>query len=680
MKAASSNDRTDFILYDAIQGARSHPVCFVEYLNDSGAWVELEDLTGCTVSKDSQDRRYGSFSLLPATTQVSMSINNHAEKYSPGKGGLFDGALIRNRPIRVWMGYNLQEAVSKTLSLNVTTYQHQLYHTQIIGNSVYNSAVNSGGSAALTGITFLEYGDILYGGAVYQYEGYYLTDPIDTRTNPTEILQTLSVTSDTNKIRVYYRTANSTTGLALESFAFVAVTANGTSTINFPDSTKRYIQFAFVWGTGTWSSTSGYITGLVLNYTDTAEYFQQGEFLLDDPTFSSSFGKAEVSVSARDYLKRAYETEVSMPAISGQDVSQILRWACDRAAIPYTSTTLPLVGYAVSVAAGNNWKSTKARDVLDECLSYLAGYVDSNYRLKINDDGDLELFLKPDTATSADWVADYRTSLLGMTKGYSANNLLQRITVLSADQTTDEETTLGSATYTSTGAKTISWAGGAHYTRLDLEWNATSGGYITIQHVNPTSIEFTVFGTDVDVDVVVYGCKESGSAYYGEALSASNHCITSAGQIDTGMQIRNGFTHKLTNRLIGTNAIALAIAENLIDEFGARLFELTCDIPGHPMLEVSDKVMVFEKYTNSSTIFVANAISLAFSANGASFKTSLKLIDYGFTLQSLIYDLNGLAEGAGDLDHDVGYLYDQDLGYVASDTTDYTSLKEVQFT
>lgn len=681
MKQASTAERTDAILYDVIQGSRQHPVCVVEYEDDNGVWQQFDDILSVNINKNGQDSRYGSFSFLPEINEIQLSFDNAGEKYSPGRGGSFDGILIRNRKVRASLGYALQDAVSKSLSLNVTDYQHQLYHTQIISSSVFNSNTNTGGAPSLTGITWSTYDSYLYDATTYEAEGYYLTDPIDTYSNRVEVLQTLSVTSDTNKIKCYYRHANTLAAIALEAFVLAGTTVNGTTAINFPDTEDRYIQFAFVWETGVWSDTTGYITGLAINYTDTAEYFSQGEFLLDDPTFSSSTGAYTASVSGRDYMKRAFETKVSLPTITSQDIVTVIRWACDRAQIPYTNTTLPLLSELVTVSDADNFKDTSARDIIDQCLGYIVGVVDNNYRLVVNDDGNLELVLKPDTATSADYVMDYRSNIFSLSKGYTSNNLLQRMTIMQKDHTVGAETQLDTDTFTTAGSKTLSWASESIYKRLVIEYNASSAdATVTVTAVTNTSITLTVAGTTLDIDVTAYGdALNATPPPCGEWLVNNNHVISKAKQFTTGLQLRNGFTNKITNVFVPDDATAATIASVYGDEFGDRRFELSVAGVGNPLLEINDKVMIFEHYTNSSSIFIMTGISHSFQANGAEYKSSFKFVDFGFTLAQLIWDLNGLQEGAGDLDWDMGYLLDQDMGFVFEDANDYSSTKEVQF-
>jgi hypothetical protein len=380
-------------------------------------------------------------------------------------------------------------------------------------------------------------------------------------------------------------------------------------------------------------------------------------------------------------MKRAFETKVSMPSITSEDIVTVIRWACDRAQIPYTSLTLPLLGELVTVADADNFKDTSARDIIDQCIGYIVGVVDNNYRLVVNDDGYLELILKPDTATSADYVMDYRSNIFSLSKGYTSNNLLQRMTIMQKDHTVSAETQLDTDTFATAGSKTLSWASGSIYKRLVIEYNASSDdATVTVTAVTNTSITLTVAGTTLDIDVTAYGdALNSTPPPCGEWLVNNNHVISKAKQFTTGLQLRNGFTNKITNVFIPDDATAATIASVYGDEFGNKLFELSVNGVGNPLLEINDKVMVFEKYTNSSSIFIMTGISHSFQANGAEFKSSFKFTDFGFTLANLIWDLNGLVPGAGDLDWDVGYLWDQDLGYVSSDATDYSGTKEVQF-
>lgn len=683
MKDASTAERTDFILYDVIQGPRQHPVATVEYLSDAGVWTEFDDILSISLNKNAQDNRYGSFSLLPETSEISLSFDNASEKYSPGRGGDFDGILIRNRKVRVNLGYNLQESVSKSLTLNVSDYQNQLYHTKIESGQVLDDITSAAFAPSLTGFTFNTYGSGAYGSDTYEVRGYYLMDAVDLHANRVEVLTYLEVYSGSANQRVYYRTGNTPTDLAAQPFVDLGATAVGWKTFNFTDTRDRYIQVAVAFVSGNWSDSANYISSVVIHYTDTAEYFSQGEFLLDDPSFSSSFGSIQASVSGRDYFKRAFETKVSMPAISAVDMGSVIRQVCDRALIPYTTTTIPLIGTSVSVDAANNFKDVSARDILDQCIAFLAGYVNGGYRLIINDDGYLELIIKPDTATSADYVMDYRTNVFSMSKGYTQNNLLQRMTVMEKDHTVDEEVLLDSDAYNTIGSKSLSWSPyPSIYKRVYITWGSSSAdATFAITSLDNEGITFTLSGTTIDATVYIYGCKlQSSPPSTGEWIVDVNHVSTTKALETAGYNRRDGFTHKLTNVFCDTSAKAATIAEYFGSEYGNRRFELSVSGPGNPLLEINDKVMVFERYTNSSSIFILTGISHEFTAEGASFKSSYKFTDFGFTLPSLIWDLAGIVEGAADLDWDVGYLWDQDQGSTATeDTTDYSNTKEVQF-
>jgi hypothetical protein len=299
----------------------------------------------------------------------------------------------------------------------------------------------------------------------------------------------------------------------------------------------------------------------------------------------------------------------------------------------------------------------------------------------VNDDGYLELILKPDTATSADYVMDYRSNIFSLSKGYTSNNLLQRMTIMQKDHTVGAETQLDTDTFTTAGSKTLSWGSESIYKRLVVEYNASSAdATVTVTAVTNTSITMTVAGTTLDVDVTAYGDSlNSTPPPCGEWLVNNNHVISKAKQFTAGLQLRNGFTNKITNVFVPDDATAATIASVYGDEFGNRRFELSVAGVGNPLLEINDKVMVFEHYTNSSSIFIMTGINHSFQSNGAEYKSSFKFVDFGFTLAQLIWDLNGMLPGAGDLDFDIGYLWEQDLGYVFEDANDYSLTKEVQF-
>ena len=99
----------------------------------------------------------------------------------------------------------------------------------------------------------------------------------------------------------------------------------------------------------------------------------------------------------------------------------------------------------------------------------------------------------------------------------------------------------------------------------------------------------------------------------------------------------------------------------------------------NPLLEVGkDNIMVFDKFSFTDNIYGLNGIGESWS--NPSLKETLQLKDRGFDLGNLIWDRNGYSGGINDLNYDVGFVWELDLGpNVTSDTASYISTKEIQF-
>uniref|UniRef100_A0A6M3LZI6 Tail protein n=1 Tax=viral metagenome TaxID=1070528 RepID=A0A6M3LZI6_9ZZZZ len=677
MKSASTSDRTEYILYDIVNGSRSKPLAQLDYW-DGTEWKPLDDIKSLSFSQSNQQRRYGSITLVPPANEMSCAIDNKEEKYSPDTGGLFDGVLIRNRLVRAAIGYQLNDTTTETYTHDPDiTSGRVMYHTQVISDKIYNDITSASSFTALPGLTtsWNFYDGLNYDASTYSPEGYYLSSYIDFLVYKTETLQQLKVTATSTGIKVYYRASDVKDDLInnTTSFTYLGACSVGTKTFTLSDVTERWFQFCLVFDTGTWGTN--YAENIQIVYTQSAEYFTQGEYLMDDPGFTSRLGDYSASFSARDYLKKALETEVSCPTYAvAVDCAQILRDVCDRAGIPHNdgAETIADTTYDVAIANDDNFQDEKAVDVFGEVMFYLNGK-NTAYRLEMVE-GNLTLYTVDETPTEADWQLHYIYNLISLDKRYVSNKLLQRVTVLTKDHTVDPESQLATDTYTEELTdEELTWSNDSMYLRIETSGNGTF--VLKSIDLNGKKIVFDVeyesTATEIDLDVTVYGDEHRAgfTGYFGEAQKQVNA---------TNVE---GFTNKIINRLCQSDAECTDIAEGLIAKYGDPKFQLTATIPCNPLLEIGDKILVWEKYSNSKSIFIIDEIRIEYSADGASMMQTLILTDTGVDdTASFIWDKNGADAGASDRKLDVGTLWEQDLGVsVTEDTTDYSSTKMVRF-
>jgi hypothetical protein len=678
MKSASTPERTEEILYDIVGGSRSKPVAKLEYSQDQGSsFTEFDDIKTIDYSTSNNSNQYSKFLLVPPAKTMGASFDNKEEKYSPGSGGEFDGVLKRNLLVKPSFGYQMQDETEYTQSIAASSYSI-LYHTKVSGSSIVNDIVSASSFTNLPGVTdsWLFYDGQNYDSGTYSPEGYWLstvknyTDPFNTL----ELIK-LTMTSTTTDVHVYYRSSDIQNDLTnnTKSFTSLGECAVGVNNFTLPDIKDRYFQIAIVFDTSIWGV--GDISDISVTYTTRYEFFEAGQYLVDNPTFTSSFGSYGASISARDKFKKALETKVSSPSYtSSTDVAKIIRDAADRSGIPHFDGVelIADTGYTVIIADDDNFKNINALKLFNECMTYL-NWKNNDYRLELNTDGQLQLVIKDSTVSTADWQLDYRYNLLSLSKQYESENLTQRITVLSKSHTVNAETQLATATYntTQTGT-TLSWANDAIYKRIEVDVNSGDGVF-TLNVTENDSINFDITGTSIDVTVTVFGDElQASPPNVGESIYWNNQ------------ENKDGITHQVINRLIQSDDEARDVAKSLTDTYGNPEFVVTARLPYNPLLELGDRLLIWEKYTNTNTIYRVDSINVSYSANGASLYQTLKLTDLGTDMTDVNWDRNnvingGTQEGVDDIDRDSGYIWDQGLGLVDEDTNDYSNRKEVQF-
>lgn len=677
MKSASTNDRTEYILYDAVGGSRSKPIAKLDYSQDQGSsFTEFEDIENISYSASNNNKQYSKFIQVPPAHTMNATFNNKGQKYSPGAGGTFSNILTRNLLVRPSFGYQMLDTTETSTSFTVTNY-NTLYHTKIVGSTIKNDITSAGSFTALPSITegWYFYDGLLYDSGTYSPEGYYLSNVVDFKDTFGSLeLTKLIMTSDSDNIHVYYRSSDIQNVLTAntESFTYLSELAIGVNTLTLPNIEDRYFQFAIVFDTGTWGT--GTVSSISFSYTSSYEYFDAGQFLVDRPSWSSSFGNYKVSVSARDKFKRALETKVTCPSYtSAIDVAKIIRDVADRCGLIHNNGVelIADTGSTVTISNDDNFKDTKALDIFNEVMVYI-NWLNNNYRLELTTDGYLQLVIKDGSIDNAEWVIDYRSNLLNVSKSEISDNLLQRITVLQKSHSVNPEIELVTQNYITTQSSVdLTWTNKALYKRVDVVVNSGNGVF-SLEATENQKITFSITGTIIDIDVTVYGAElQSTPPYIGESIYYPNS------------KYNDGITFEIINRLAQTDDECRDIAKSLTDKYGNPNYEVNCSIPFNPLIELGDRVLIFEKYTFTKTIYRIDNISLSYSANGASCYMDLSLTDLGSELDNFVWDRNYFINGGISQDNYFYYdkcgIWDFDLGLINEDTQDYENLKHVTF-
>jgi hypothetical protein len=687
-KSASTVARQTAIEED-IASSRQKPIAFIEYYDETAArWIPFDDVMSFSFSRTAKENDVAKFSLVPQPQTFSLEVDNTGGKYTPGTSGKFADKIIRNMKLRAQIGYALTDTIEREYDYDEEDYQN-LFHTQVIGSKIYNN-VTAGTYLALPGITFRTYDSGDYDDIDLEGEGYFLSDIWDLLPFNVETMSKIAITSDTDKIKVYYRVSNNYTDLSGNTapFIYAGDTVNGITEIPILATTERYFQFVLVYATSKWydGTDENYSTDIKIITDDTSEIFSLGEFLLDSASFGSQYSGKSLSISARDTYKKALETKISTADYAITDISQIIRDICDRAGILYNdgvTNWIPDSTYTVSI---EGYKNVTATAALAESVEYLS-YKDSNYRLYITDAGYMRLDNTAKSTTNVDFVLNYLDHMYSFERSFDSDNEIQRISYVSKKDTrkqaasaddpdSGKEVILVSGTYTTAGANNVIWTGGAAglpfiNKRYKIVINS---GTFTFNSWETGAINFTLGGTSPSVVLTVYGDEVSSTydGFTGEASDGDNVAESL------------GYTTEKVNRFIQSDADAKAMSEAILSRFNFddEEYRGTVSMTGHPLIEINDTLLLLEKNTNTYYIFIVEKISTSYNAENASYKTSLSVRSIGATLESIVYDRNfamhGIVDGIDDFEYDSGIFYD--LDFWSEDTDPEVYVKPIQFT
>jgi hypothetical protein len=682
-KTASSTDIKESI-YETIIDSRSHPSLQVDYIADDLSTKVCDDVKSVSCGLATVSNDYNQFSLMPPASTFSMSVDNRGSKYSPETGLEFDGVLVRDRKVIPKLGYVIDSATGKkdseaVLSLGTSDIIAN-YNTQLITGKRYNDSSTHHTDSGLAGITLKKYDDYNgYDKFNYQYPAYvvFSVNPSSTIRNN---LSALSVTSDTTGIRIYIRAVDDSEVSNGNHFVYLGNTISGTIKYELAELTGKYLQIAYVWDTNQWSNTSGYIEAPSIEYFTDIEYFKQGTYLLDDPSFNAKNGSYDASTKGRDQFKKVYESKITLPIYSGADLIQIFRDVADRCGIDYDTTTLPTLGYTFSLGLDADtdetrdysYKNKTGKDILQDALIYLNAVSDIDYRLKINEDAKMELWIKQTSVTNADFQYDWRFNLLSINKKYDSNNFLKRATVTQGRITKSTEYELkDSGIISTTGTKTLDWS--LNTVPTDFSVDAidkrievvvqTGTMDFTITSLTNKVMTYEVTGSGT-LQVKIYGSyAKNGHLYFGEWIEKDNFVND------------KGITKEVKLNLAQSDANAIAIAKKMGAEYGNQNYSYGLSVPYDPLVEIGDRIMLWERYTNTESILVVQNINHSFNASGAKATTSLKLSDIGFDFDNYKWDRENVKNGGDDAGSDdilwdTGFIWDQDLGVYADSDPD----------
>lgn len=649
----------DAAIAAAVYSSRQSPVAEVQYY-DGSQWITFEDVVSFSFNRTNRKTEPGAFSRVPPAKTFSFTLDNSRLQYNAVGGGEFAGVLRRGLKVRARAGYRTGVTRDDSRAVSASSYK-TLYHTQVSGSAIVPDITSEPTTYTIAGLTdgLVYYGSTNYGGATYSAEGFYLSKVFDFDVYKSETINRIQMTSATDGVFLYTRESASATYIDNVSFAIQGELSAGTNDYIVDDSQERYFQFAIVFATGDWST--GSVSDIIIEYETDAELFPRGTFVIDSVSYSSGYQSKQVSVSCRDELAKAIQSKISTTDYTGVDIADVVRDIADDAGIPHNDGVTEYIEDTTLTVTADAFAAATAIDALDECMLYING-LNEDWRLYVNNDGYLTLTQQSTSLTTFDIAFSYRESIESLSRSITVDDVIKRATVYSESPSSkSEKTLLASQTYTSAGVKTLSWANAATDKTYSFVYgNDTTSITSFVWDDDGLGCEFTVAGTPIDLSISIYGNVVTTSGFLGESVSVDFY------------QDNIGYDYEFVNRFVSSNINATTIAENIINLFSSNFANASASISinADPRLELSDKALIFESNTITNELFLIDAISESFTAQGAAYKQSITLRTLGAVLDDLIYDRDEIT-GNGDINYDSGFIYDADILSIGEDTSTY---------
>lgn len=645
MKSALNNTIGDFIV-DQIDGSSSAPIIKTEYFSDTqSTWREIpsEFIESRTINLSSVNDRYQVHSFVPPIKTMDLMLNNFDHGWNDD--GARAGIIAKNRLIRCSTGLNMPLGTNTLLTDDFATGA-KFVNTVKSGSLVTSDITPFSGTIATAAELGVTYGTgATYGSAVYGHLGYY-TKTFNLPESGDNEARHFNINVNSNNFSLKYRVGNDSAFIGSPWYNYRALTTGANSMSLTADDNQNFIQYIIRFEGNTYGVDN--LNSAVLNYSSKAELFKQGTFILDQPKFND-----KVKAQGRDYLRKALETEINIPAVSNQPITTTLTKVFDRCSIPYDTATWNLTATTISLTttAAESFNNTSAYKVTDKLMTALnAGNDDWKFAFK---DGQATINILP-TATEADALAHYFFHIEQISKDLDSDRQLQRVTAVNKDIIVESESLLKSATGAATSALSITYADS-----LYVRYEDNNNTILTETARTNGSVSLSM-STGSGYDIDVYGCVPKNAItteVWGEKGNAAN------------ILSNDGNTHKAVNEFL-TATMAQDLCNYLITKNGSPAKRVQTVQLMNPLVELDDNFLIFARETSDNTIFGLQKITESWTNPGL--KHKLEFVDKGVVFENFVWDRDGYNPGVEDNKYDTSLIWEYDLGVNATaDNTSY---------
>ncbi len=621
-REASTSERTEEIINDLISPNIRAEV-FLE-VESNGSFTQIDDIdfeAGIKWTEAGKKDNFSKFPLTPLPGTVTFRVLNTNGKYFDGSGTAFENLFDLETRVKLKAGYILESGSAATNSINLNDIAGLFFV-----KSFFFRTEHSGGTVIIdpdgtgTATHFADAFNPLYDSETYDDSTYtpdaYTVQTYDSNVAGFETFTKFTITANNTDGTVLWRTFDDPEILDnsfLSEWNNAGATVNGTKTVDFTDiDCERFIQIAVLYDGITWSGGQ-IISDITVSIISRFEQLYTSVYYLDRPSFTDPKTPTQpvINCTGRDIFKRAIGIDIKYSDVGGLEIDAIIKLIADKVGIRYNSTSIAdLTSFAARVTfTVGNTDVVKADKLLDQCMQIIntTGYVMFTEYDSVIDDNILFVQLRPALADTTGVFSFKNYENIGAT-AKNPVKILQRMTIFTDSQSTNDEVQLDTEAFTTTGAKSLTWTGNAEYKRLivDEPDNIT----ISSLSVNPTNITFTIDSISGTVNITVFGSKFSTAppAFEGEAMDFVN------------MSKLDGVTSKVINPLVISDAEAKSISESFVSQFGTPVFEAKGLMWPYLNLipELNDGFMLWRRFvggTSADDIYIITKATHHFDKN-----------------------------------------------------------------
>jgi len=605
----------------------------IQYQNDAGGWTALPYLSSVRASYKNKNNRKTTYQFIPPSEPLDIEVLNYNDAFTTGKGGDYDGVLVKNRKLRLRVA-----SLLRAENASDTPVEDQLdgafYRTKTSGSSIVIDTL-SASAPPDTDITPL-YDSETYDDSTYAYYGTYKqTYDIFSEAKGEALITNISATcNSSSEVYVQWRLND------LFAWSTPQLLSSGANEIAINEESGT-IDVRYLFDTESLASTAA-ISNVEVNYLGVEAWFDWGTFEIYETDFLTSGNVDTVKVKAYPRIKRVYDKTITTEEYTGSElvsavIKDVLGEALDASdySIPNTTTTIRNP-YFKGDARGYN--------ILNELVEYLQ--TEDNYRLQ-EIDGVIKLVTLPDTY-KADFSYFDKVHFFSVSVSTDASAQLSYVTVLSDDNSLDAVDTYAQSGTTYTKVDLITPVTGATATG-DITYNFKTSPInhypaINIEPIITTSGDYTVSEKTRDAaggEMVFIVAGTSGSynlSIKGNVLISPDGFVGEAAGDGTNQRDGLGKSFVLVNEAIKSNAEAKALADYVFNFNSAPKTEISADVVPVVFSELNDNDMIIvSKSTDKTNVQILSEITLSWRAGGRlSFR--YKWVDNSQDFAILVYD------------------------------------------